>query len=580
MAAVALLKIHQGATVGADGEALVVALGGGPLVFANADNTGVADWYFELCYVPPGSAIVLFHQGPGPLATFTVPAPDVPGSYRVRLVVRDAGLVPDTDIRVATVPFANGTIAPPYQGVPQQCPLVGAGAKPNEMNFLGQLNGWDGNTTTPGMLYDRLKALDFFTGGSLVNGALPYCIAPPAVTAARMNWTSNILVQNGASSGDCLAIGDGNPAVAGDLRLLHTFAINSYVSGVASCNVISRNATGNLLVGDYAETPTTYVLSTNGLYLAATFGATQYARLQSSSLLFRSNGATSVNLTANTASAGKGVGVYVVCGLGSGAGSAGGDFYAQAGGPGSAAGAAGDVVLQTSHNAAASASGNVHVQIGQGGVSGGNASGAFTVDWYKTATWKTGLRLFYGDVSPAPNYVELLLGANDAVAGTAFVYIRTPGGVATGLGVATGQDLIITPGGGRQDSATGHGKSGDLYLTTVGASGGDGVCDLDGPNVYISSGNATMGGGGGITHGGNVIVQPGASNMEGWIWLRNNLGNTVQLIGTAAGAAAVGWFGTAPVVKQTLAGAKAGNTALASVCSLLVAYGLAIDTTT
>jgi hypothetical protein len=42
----------------------------------------------------------------------------------------------------------------------------------------------------------------------------------------------------------------------------------------------------------------------------------------------------------------------------------------------------------------------------------------------------------------------------------------------------------------------------------------------------------------------------------------------------------LGFLNTAPTTKQTISGAKAGNTALASVIALLVAYGLGTDSTT
>jgi len=117
-------------------------------------------WKYELLYVPPGSAIALTVQGPNSTSTFTFAQPDVEGSYRLRLTVTDAGGASDVDIRNLVVPFPNGTIAPPYQANPAPCPLVGAGAKPNEMNLGNQAFGWDGKHIGPLMMYQVLKLFD------------------------------------------------------------------------------------------------------------------------------------------------------------------------------------------------------------------------------------------------------------------------------------------------------------------------------------------------------------------------------------------------------------------------------------
>jgi hypothetical protein len=115
------------------------------VTITNGDNTAVASWDIELLYAPPGSALV-----PGildsqvnntPVTTFT---PDSPGSYRCRLVVRDSGGTPDTDIRNFSIRNHRGIIVPPYQKNPDPIDLS---LKDDELNFNGQAFGWAGDST-------------------------------------------------------------------------------------------------------------------------------------------------------------------------------------------------------------------------------------------------------------------------------------------------------------------------------------------------------------------------------------------------------------------------------------------------
>jgi hypothetical protein len=161
VSATALLQITQGATVGADGEALKGNTAD-DVVFSNADDTDVATWKFELLYVPPGSALTPTTQGPNATATFNMGTPDVPGCYRVRLTVTDADGNESVDIRNFAVPTPNRDwIIPPDQRDPPPLPLSGTGSKPDELNFGGQAFGWQGDDDAARkLLYAILLEID------------------------------------------------------------------------------------------------------------------------------------------------------------------------------------------------------------------------------------------------------------------------------------------------------------------------------------------------------------------------------------------------------------------------------------
>lgn len=165
----ALIKITQGATTDVPGNAVKGVIDGATtVVFSNGDDTGVTAWTYELLYTPPGSAIATTVQGPGATTDFTMATPDKPGCYRMKLTVVDAAGVEDVDIRNFGTAFPNcGLIAPPYQANPAPLPLTGVGAKPDEMNFGGQPNGWDGDDdTNHKLLYQALQLLD--SSGSII----------------------------------------------------------------------------------------------------------------------------------------------------------------------------------------------------------------------------------------------------------------------------------------------------------------------------------------------------------------------------------------------------------------------------
>lgn len=168
MAASALIKFTQGLVVGADGEAQL-GVAGTSVSLTNVDNTDVGSWQFDLAYADPRGSLVAttdwaHGDGSSPAATFE---PDTNGSFRWVLKVWAApGRVGDpasVDIRVFNVPEPNGMIVPPAQLWPLPLPDPQSGdakAKPNEMNFGGQVNGWAGLGSGDGLLNDVVQRVD------------------------------------------------------------------------------------------------------------------------------------------------------------------------------------------------------------------------------------------------------------------------------------------------------------------------------------------------------------------------------------------------------------------------------------
>lgn len=165
----ALLRFRQGGNIGPAGTALVVD-DSSSVTIENSDNTGVESWRIELLYAPPGAAIepvrgvphVLAEQaGSTPVFVFT-PTIGVRGSYRFRLTTDGPSGV-NQDIRNITVPLSpSGFVLPPLQADPAPLPVVGVGAKPDELNFGGQRNGWAGGGDAVGfkLLNDALRLIN------------------------------------------------------------------------------------------------------------------------------------------------------------------------------------------------------------------------------------------------------------------------------------------------------------------------------------------------------------------------------------------------------------------------------------
>lgn len=177
--ATALIKLTQGVNVG-DGQALKGTTGTAVQV-ANSNNAGVGSWEILLLEVPYLSALVpgslASGDGNTPLTSFN---PDVVGGcYRLQLTVWPQASrqgTPDIDIRNFGVNGANGICPPPPQvwPLPLPDPRSGrAGAKPNEMNFSGQDDGWAG-TGNDGLLRHALRILGFGSGDIKSDGSVAF----------------------------------------------------------------------------------------------------------------------------------------------------------------------------------------------------------------------------------------------------------------------------------------------------------------------------------------------------------------------------------------------------------------------
>jgi hypothetical protein len=202
VAATALIKFTQGATIGADGQALFGVLTTAVNV-ANVSNTGVASWEIEVLYSPPGSAVAVgtlafSNNGATPAASFV---PDVRGPYRLRLRVwaglNRTGDPTDVDIRVFSVKETNGLARPAPQLWPRSLPplLSGEfGAKPDEHNFAGQGSGYAG-TGADGQLDTLLRFASLGALGTVANAA--------ALTALDETYLEQCAIRRVETYKDC-----------------------------------------------------------------------------------------------------------------------------------------------------------------------------------------------------------------------------------------------------------------------------------------------------------------------------------------------------------------------------------------
>jgi hypothetical protein len=166
MPAAALIKFTQGFNIGTPGVAFK-GVPSVPVIVENLSPTGIQSWKIDLVYVPlPGCTVPISTlaaaNGNTPLANFTPDA--VPGCYRIVMrVYPGIGFTgtPDVDIRNFAIEDANGFVYPPYQELPHKLPVLGSGlpgSKPDELNFNGQLFGWEGDGTD-GLLLDFMRSL-------------------------------------------------------------------------------------------------------------------------------------------------------------------------------------------------------------------------------------------------------------------------------------------------------------------------------------------------------------------------------------------------------------------------------------
>lgn len=190
--AAALIQFTQGPNTDVPGRAVKGTITDGIVTVSNGDDVNVANWNFELVYVPPGSAVPLSSQSSA-VATFDFPQPDVPGSYRVQLTTTDNLGNIDIDVRNLIVPFPNADfLVAPYQGLPALRPLEGPGAKPNEMNVGGQAFGWDGTDDINNrLMYQVVQSVDSLVGGV---GAVTSVVSGSTNILAVSPTTNNVVV--------------------------------------------------------------------------------------------------------------------------------------------------------------------------------------------------------------------------------------------------------------------------------------------------------------------------------------------------------------------------------------------------
>lgn len=124
------LKFTQGIYTDSPGKAVE----GRPAVavtLSNGDDTGVTKWTYELLDVPKLSAVVVAVLSSGGTATTTF-TPDVPGCYRVRVVVEDVNGLQASDTRMFVALDYNRLIAlPGFNNATDQ-----------EYNYGSNTRGW------------------------------------------------------------------------------------------------------------------------------------------------------------------------------------------------------------------------------------------------------------------------------------------------------------------------------------------------------------------------------------------------------------------------------------------------------
>lgn len=257
MAAIALIKLTQASgPTDVAGRAVEGTLTGVPasdkVTVTNNDNTDVNNWDIELLYDPPGSALGAVPGTPvmlgtavssTPSATFI---PDVAGSYRIRLTVRDSAGTPNIDIRDFGIENENGIIVPPYQKLPDSLPVLGsgtAGEKPNEQNYGGQAYGWAGDRSsklyeTHLKTYRDARILDVSTTPftAIAEEATHY-----RVLTSTIGGASTFNLPTGARVGQSITVFDGESAA--DLNTIGVVAVggDAFLDGTTQVSISNKN---------------------------------------------------------------------------------------------------------------------------------------------------------------------------------------------------------------------------------------------------------------------------------------------------------------------------------------------------
>jgi len=175
----ALIKFTQDGNVG-DGQALA----GVPTLPVTIENStsgpgsNIGSWRINLVYVPPGNPTVAIQlplaENPNNDTPWASINPDpLPGCYRFQLLAYEGvnyGGDWEEDIRNFAVPDpVFGIKLPPYQMIPPKLPLPGTGLpneKPDELNFGGQIYGWDGFGDEGLLLHFMRKVINGDFGGN------------------------------------------------------------------------------------------------------------------------------------------------------------------------------------------------------------------------------------------------------------------------------------------------------------------------------------------------------------------------------------------------------------------------------
>lgn len=129
MPVTAAIKFMQGVTTDDPGRALIV-VASTPVVMTNGDNTDVFDWTWEILTAPSASGIPTGVIAAGAMSSASSTA-DVPGSYLVRLTVKDTVGNQAQDTRAFIVLEGSRRLIPPFRG------------DFNSLNYGGQTEGWD-----------------------------------------------------------------------------------------------------------------------------------------------------------------------------------------------------------------------------------------------------------------------------------------------------------------------------------------------------------------------------------------------------------------------------------------------------
>lgn len=178
----------------------MVTTGGGNVAIANVNPSGIGSWEIVVLERPYGSTTPL---GTLASANSATPAgsvtPDVSGGcWRIQLNVWSGANrtgTPNTDIRNFGALGANGKLAPPPMIWPEPLPdprSGRAGAKPNEMNFGGQDDGWAGSGND-GLLRHLIRTLT--SGGDVVGPA-----GAVNLRIAVFDLTTGKLIKDGGST--------------------------------------------------------------------------------------------------------------------------------------------------------------------------------------------------------------------------------------------------------------------------------------------------------------------------------------------------------------------------------------------